>query len=302
MNDKKLTICLPTYNRYKFIKNQLAFFNNEFNDNKSLNEKVEFIVADNASNDCTADFLAQYKKENNFFNYVVNSENLGLVGNIVHLLNLAKTEYVWFVSDDDELNHGVVQQVVEIIENHNNPEYIFLNFLVFGNKNFTGKCGLREDSKKAALEVYREDYGSLILMTACIHKKNNLLEIQDNDMFKWLSAPLLYSFYSCSKGSIYLTNESWLNYRHGGASYASFKTVSKLKFEEFIPILESLPKFGYDKKEVKKTIKIFFKKQSHAHFLYNFINLSKSLRLYKYYSIKTFFKFPVNVLSYLKKG
>ena len=121
-------------------------------------------------------------------------------------------------------------------------------------------------------------------------------------MFNSLSAPLLYSFYSCTKGSIYLTNESWLNYRHGGASYASFKTVSKLKFEEFIPILESLPTFGYDKKEVRKTIKTFFKKQSHAHFLYNFINFPKSFRLYKYYTLKTVFKFPVNILSYLRKG
>ncbi len=301
MSKKRLTICLPTYNRYKFIKNQLGFFNTEFKNNKNLSEHVEVMVADNASSDKTAEFLVKYKKENNFFNYVINPENLGLVGNIVNLLDLADTEYVWFVSDDDELNPGVVQRVVEIIEN-NNPEYVFLNFLVFGKKNFTGTCGLRKDSKEAALEVYKEDYGSLILMTACIHKKNNLLEIKDNDMFRWLSAPLLYSFYSCTKGPIYLTNESWLNYRHGGASYASFKTVSKLKFEEFIPILESLPKFGYNKKDVRETIKIFFEKQSHAHFLYNFINLPNALRLYKYYSLKTVIRLPLNVLSFLKKG
>ena len=300
--EKKLTICIPTYNRLKFIKKQLVFFKNEFKNNELLAKHVEFIVADNASADSTADFLLQYKNENIFFKFVINSANLGLVGNIVNLLFLAKSEYVWFVSDDDDLKSGVVERILEIIENNNKPEFIFLNFLVFGKKNFAGKSSLRVDSKNAANEVFREDYGSLVLMTACVYKKRHLIELKDNTMFKWLSAPLLYSFYSCTKGPIYLTNEVWINYRHGDASDASFKTISKLKFEEFVPILEYLPKLGFDKSEIKKTIKVFFEKQSHAHLLYNTINLTNSLRLYKYYSFKTIFKLPINIIHYLKKN
>lgn len=300
--EKKLTICIPTYNRLKFIKNQLYFFNNEFKNNQFLSKKVDVIVADNASNDNTADFLFQYKNETHFFGYILNESNLGLVGNITNLLYIAKSEYVWFVSDDDELKTGVVSEIIEIIENNENPEFIFLNFSLFGKKIFSGQCGLRSDSNKAVNEIYREHYGSLVLMTACIHRKDNLMKLKDNHMFGWLSAPLLYSFYSSSRGPIYLTNKEWIIYRYGDASYSSFETISKLKFEEFVPILESLPEYGYDKFEINETIKIFFESQSHAHLLYNFLNLNNSLRYYKYYSFKSLYMIPVNMLYYIFKN
>lgn len=300
-SSKKLTICIPTFNRLKFIKKQLGFFNEQLENNKALIQDVEIIVADNASTDTTALFLSEYKKQHNFFNYLINSSNLGLVGNIINLLNVSKTEYVWFVSDDDDLNAGVVEKILGIIKENRNPEFILLNVSVLGKKNFTGKCGLRVDSKKAAMEVFREDYGSLVLMTSCVYKRKNLLELSDNVMFKWLAAPLLYSFYSSTKGPIYLTDEVWINYRHGDASYAGFKTYSKLKFEEFVPILEYLPKFGFDKVEIKKTIQIFFEKQSHSHLLYNVVNFTNSIRLYKYYSIRTFFKIPINIINFINK-
>ncbi|GAB1308197.1 hypothetical protein KH5_08800 [Urechidicola sp. KH5] len=298
---KQLTICIPTYNRLEFIKKQLEFFYNEFKDDNLLLNRVNIIIGDNASTDQTADFLSNYKRERDFFDLVINPNNLGIVGNINNLLELAETEYVWFVSDDDELRKGVVRNIFEIIDENKNLNFIFLNFLFFGNRIFSGKTGLRVDSKEAVNEVFREYYGSLILITACIYKKSNLLELRENEMKKWLSAPLLYSFYSSSKGPVYLTKKNWINYRDGQASYASFKRVSRLKFEEFVPILESLPKYGYDRKENIKTIKLFFEKQSHAHFLYNFLNFTNSLKLYKYYGFKAFLQFPFNVLDYLRK-
>jgi glycosyltransferase involved in cell wall biosynthesis len=301
IKEKKLTICIPTFNRLKFIEKQLGFFKEQFGNNKLLMPAVEFIVADNASTDDTAVFLSKYKNKHPFFNYVVNPSNLGLVGNVVNLLNLSKTEYVWFVSDDDDLKPGVVENILEIIENNDSPELIYLNYSLNGNSGFTGKEGLRVDSKKAVLDVFREFYGSLVLITACVYKRNNLNELSNNPMFEWLSAPLLYSFYSGAKGPVYLTNEVWIDYRMGNASYAGLKTISKLKFEQYVPILESLPKFGFDQFEIKKTIKLFFEIQSHAHLLYNFINLSKSLKLYKYYTFKTVLKMPLNIIRYLKK-
>jgi glycosyltransferase involved in cell wall biosynthesis len=301
IKDKKLTICIPTFNRLKFVENQLGFFKEQFKNNKLLMEYVEVIVADNASTDNTALLLSEYKNKHQFFNYVVNTSNLGLVGNVVNLLNLSKTEYVWFVSDDDDLKNGVVEKILEIIKNTGNPELIYLNYSLNGNPGFTGDEGLREDSKKAVLDVFREHYGSLVLITACVYKRNNLNELSNNPMFKWLSAPLLYSFYSGAKGPVYLTNEVWIDYRIGNASYSGLKTISKLKFEEYVPILESLPKYGFDKLEIKKTIKLFFEAQSHSHLIYNFVNLRNSLRLYKYYTFKTAFKLPIIIVQYLRK-
>ena len=177
IKEKKLTICIPTYNRLKFIEKQLGFFKDEFENNKLILKDVEFIVADNASNDDTALFLSEYKNKHQFFDYQINPTNLGLVGNVVNLLNLAKTEYVWFVSDDDDLKPGVVEKILEIIQNNDNPELIFLNYSLNGNSGFTGKEGLRVDSKEAVLDVFREFYGSLVLITACVYKRKNLNEL-----------------------------------------------------------------------------------------------------------------------------
>lgn len=298
---KIITICLPTYNRSNFIKNQLKFFENELKRNKEIKNNVNFIVSDNASIDDTAILLKDLNQKNNFFDFQTNNENLGLVGNIVELLNLSSTEYVWFVSDDDDLKEGILDEILKIIDEKNRPEFIFLNYSISCNKGFSGKSGYRLDSKNAALEIFREGYGSLVFMTSCVYKRKNLLELSANYMFKRLSAPLLYSFYSCSKGPIFITSDVHINFRPGNASYAGFRRNLKLKFEEYISILEFLPKFGYPNSEVKKTIQIFFEKQSHAHLLYNYINFMNSLRLYKYYRFKTLIKFPNNIINYIGK-
>jgi glycosyltransferase involved in cell wall biosynthesis len=295
---KILTVCIPTFNRSDFIKKQLAFFQGQIKKNEKIIEQVAFIVADHASTDNTAKFLSQYRENNTFFEYIINPSNLGLTGNIGTLLNASATEYVWFVSDDDELKDGVVEEVIKIINQNNHPEFIFLNYSFSGKKGFNGKSGYRPDSQDAALEVFQEAYGSLVFMTACVYKRRNLLELSQNKMFMWLSAPMLYSFYSCAKGPVFLSEDYWIYFNPDNASYAGLKRVLKLKFEEYIAILESLVSFGYNEKSVKKTISVFFECQSHAHFLYNFINFKHSIPLYKHYSLRAVIKIPKNIMSF----
>lgn len=299
--DKLLTVCIPTFNRVDFIKKQMSFFQSQIKNNKRLIEDVAFIVANNASTDNTAKFLLEYRKDNDFFEYITNSSNLGLVGNIVNLLNFLVTEYVWFVSDDDELRDGIIEEVLKIIKLYSNPEFIFLNYSSSGKKGFNGKTGYRSDSKEAALEVFQENYGSLVFITACVYKRRHLLALSGNKMFTWLSAPMLYSFYSCTKGSVFLSEDVWVYFHSDNASYATLKQVLKLKFEEYVAILESLVSLGYNARSIKKTITVFFENQSHAHLLYYFINFRHSLSLHKhYYSLKAIVKFPTNIISFFR--
>jgi glycosyltransferase involved in cell wall biosynthesis len=293
-NNKVLTICIPTYNRSEYIRNQLSFFHRQIQKNSNILNSVRFIISDNASTDETLEILKTLQNEYNFFEYTSNKLNLGLVGNIISLLNSANTKYVWFVSDDDIIKDGVIEEVINIISCNNAPEFIFVNYSFKGKKGFNGNTGIRFDSKNAALEVYQQAYGSLVLISSCIYKKENIIELNTNLMFQWLSAPLLYSFYSCTKGPVYITKEDWIIFNSGNASYAGFIRILKLKFEEYVTILEYLPQIGYEKSSVMKTIQFFFENQSHAHFLYNFVDFFKSIRFYKYYKLKTFFKIPIN--------
>lgn len=299
-NPKKLTICIPTFNRMEYIKKQINFFGTQIRNNKVLFEDVSIIVADNASTDKTVNFLSLYKKDFNFFEYVVNPSNLGLVGNIVNLLMISNTEYVWFVSDDDELKDGVIEEILKIIKWNNDPEFIYLNYRISDKIGFNGKTGYRLDSMEAALEIFQEAYGSLVFMSSCVYKKRNLLELSDNKMYKWLSAPLLYSFYSCTKGAIYISKDYWVNFHPNNASYSGLKRILKLKFEEYISILEFLPEIGYELDTTTKTMNEFFVNQSHSFLLYIFVDFQNALSLLKFYKMKAILKTPKNIFSYFK--
>ena len=84
MMSKKLTICIPTYNRLRLLKKQIAFLKSEINQNKNLLDDIDFIVCDNASEDDTDVFLKKLEIKNDFFKCYVNSKNLGLIGNVTN--------------------------------------------------------------------------------------------------------------------------------------------------------------------------------------------------------------------------
>lgn len=299
--DRLLTICIPTYNRKDFLENQLNFFQKQIEQNKQILDTVSFIVSNNSSTDGTLLMLNTWDKHLKYFEHYTNELNVGLVGNIKASLDRATTKYVWFVSDDDQLKDGIIEKVLYALSNFN-PEYLFLNYFVSKEQIKTGyseTSGYILNAKSTALEIFNESYGSLVFMTSCIYKRANILELNNDIMSSWISVPLLYSFYSCSKGPMYIIGEPLVIFNPGNASYAGIKRVLKIKFEEYIKILERLVEFGYNKNEVCKTIKTFFKKQSHSHFLYNFVNIRKSIKYYKYYNFSTFLFFPVNTIKYL---
>ncbi len=300
LNNKTLTICIPTFNRKTYLEKQISFFQKQISNNKKILDKVYFIVSDNASTDGTKSMIDSFDKKKIFFDFYSNSQNLGLVGNIIASLNRSETAYVWFVSDDDHLKDGIIELIIDAIHN-NEPEFVFINYLSKSKLGYKGAYGLQADSKNVALKIFNQSYGSLVFMTACVYKRKNLVELSKNEMFTWLSAPLLYSFYSCSKSPIFIIGEPMITFTPGNASYAGLKRILKLKFEEYIPILESLHKFSYEDTTILKAIKYFLTHQSHSHFLYNFINPINSFRLYKYYNIYTFLTIPLNMIKFLLK-
>tara|TARA_A100001015_G_scaffold5308_1_gene6713 strand:- start:31 stop:303 length:273 start_codon:yes stop_codon:yes gene_type:complete len=56
-----------------------------------------------------------------------------LIGNADFLLKKSKSEYVWFVGDDDVLVKGISKKIFEIFNKHNDISYIFFNHSCFKN-------------------------------------------------------------------------------------------------------------------------------------------------------------------------
>lgn len=95
---RTLSICIPTYNR----PNQLKGLNDRFL-SKVLDEYrdlVEIIVCDNSDTD-----IANQNKSNldARIYYSKNHQNIGVSKNLVRCVELAGAQYIWLLSDDDDI-------------------------------------------------------------------------------------------------------------------------------------------------------------------------------------------------------
>jgi len=113
MNNPILSICIPTYNREKFIRENLNILKNEIG-----NLQVELIISDNCSKDNTQDVVRNFIKEGLVCTYIRNKENMGGDLNFVQCFQKATGKYIWLLGDDDYLTKGSLKPIVEYLESH----------------------------------------------------------------------------------------------------------------------------------------------------------------------------------------
>ena len=108
----ELSICIPTYNRLKYLKGLLSGLLMQID---SLPEgTVELIVSDNVSTDGTADYLKSIKR--GYFRFWTNEANIGGDRNFLKCIQEAKGDYVWLVGDDDLVASDAVARVLKILD------------------------------------------------------------------------------------------------------------------------------------------------------------------------------------------
>lgn len=127
-----LSICIPTYNRAPYLKELLDSIVCQFNDPEIYNH-VEIIISDNASEDNTAEMVAEYQKKYKNIRYSRNKENIGAIRNILTVSGLSTGEYLWVFSDDDLHTGESLKTVIEFIKK-NTADLIFCNLTGFSEK------------------------------------------------------------------------------------------------------------------------------------------------------------------------
>lgn len=92
---ENFTILIPTFNRETILEKNLS---------KLLNQNFicKIIVLDNNSTDKTYEILKKYSSRKNLEVYK-NNKNEGFVFSFIKLLELAKTDYVVYLSDEDSI-------------------------------------------------------------------------------------------------------------------------------------------------------------------------------------------------------
>lgn len=177
-----LSICIPTYNREKFLPECLDSIvcQTRFN-----NWDIEIIISDNASTDNTWKIIKNYQKKYNNIKYFRNNENIWWILNVLKVVELASWKYCWLMSDDDTLedNKNIINNIINII-NENHIDLMFLKYSLYDKKlekivnkdplNFIDKNYFFE-SKKLFFDflIKKDNYSSMILfLSIYIFKKD----------------------------------------------------------------------------------------------------------------------------------
>lgn len=132
----KLSICIPTYNRAELLESALACLVPQVG---ALGGEVELVVSDNCSTDDTAEVVARAARECPI-RYHRNDENVGVIRNVLGIVEKAAGEFCWVMGDDDMVRGGGVRKLLEALRAHPGLDYFYVNYSI---DSFERRRGLR---------------------------------------------------------------------------------------------------------------------------------------------------------------
>lgn len=130
-----ISIAIPTYNRARRLEEALK---NLSAHPELIQDWVEIVVSDNASNDDTADVVASFtRRTGKAIRFGRNARNVGIDGNIHAVSRLATGRFLLLASDDDLLLPGALTYLRNLVATTPDLVFCFLN----GNS-FSGRFDL----------------------------------------------------------------------------------------------------------------------------------------------------------------
>lgn len=148
-----LTVGIPTYNRSKTLEKIILQLQKE-------KQPFDILVSDNNSSDNTQALVRKYQKTMHNLRYNRNEINLGFSGNILKLYELAKTRYIWFLADDDEVLPGAIDKIIQSLNKYK-PVVALFNHLKVDPYGKKYEEGVNKDVLYNGINEL-PDYGSII--------------------------------------------------------------------------------------------------------------------------------------------
>jgi glycosyltransferase involved in cell wall biosynthesis len=112
MNQKLVSICIPTFNSSEYIEDTLKSIINQTYKN------IEIIISDNNSTDDTYKIIQKYQNIDPRIRCFKNEINLGLFGNCNKLISLSRGEYIAIYHADDIYNSKIVEKEFDFLESN----------------------------------------------------------------------------------------------------------------------------------------------------------------------------------------
>ena len=104
-----LGICIPTYNRFKYLKTLISELIN------LDNSKVKIFVSDN----CSTDETPQYLESLDYCNVYIysNKFNIGGAANMLRVVEYSSCDFSWFLGDDEYISRSDIEKLIHFLQN-----------------------------------------------------------------------------------------------------------------------------------------------------------------------------------------
>ncbi|MCE9643416.1 MAG: glycosyltransferase [Candidatus Andersenbacteria bacterium] len=167
-----LSICIPTYNRPNQLRRLLQSIRAQYDN------RIEVVIGDDGNAEDTKKVLQEFSDIR--IVYFINEPRKGFAQNLLAVSWKAVGEYIWWISDDDQVAEGALGRVFEHLKMH--PPILWVNAESGINPGGEFKKNATDGylpSKDAGLE----EIGTLLtFISSIIFQKEKLLALNQDEL------------------------------------------------------------------------------------------------------------------------
>jgi abequosyltransferase len=127
---KLLSLCIPTYNRAKFLEESLQAIIRSIP--AEFEDKIEIVVSNNASIDDTEVLLGRFQEQYANLDWVIVQQkpNIG-PSNVTKVIEYASGEFIWIIADDDIVTPTSIPLILQKIQEFDKAGSFLINYAGF---------------------------------------------------------------------------------------------------------------------------------------------------------------------------
>lgn len=246
-----LSICIPTYNRSKYIRETVENIFQELSGMPSETLKeIEICISDNASTDNSVEILVDLKQKSPVaFSLNVNDTNLGVDRNILKVSEMSESEYVWLLSSDDLLENGALNYVYKFLKVHKDIDVLVMTDIAYDSSMTYRMHEVEEEGEDQILFFASQLDASMTiahpigLISHVCFKRSLWMKIENRESFigcLYIHTPIILSMVRDGARVAYILNPATIKFRFFNDSIVNelgwYKKISlMLDFTSKIP-------------------------------------------------------------------
>ena len=188
IQQKLLSICIPTFNRRTALNLLLAAIASEV---QGVEHLIELCISDNASSDGTKEFLKEWEPQEKIATRIhFNPINRGLDANVLQVLSMAEGKWMWLLGDDDLPYPDGLTKLLEFLVQIKDAQCVCL-YLPLGCKKGEEQNTLQYEPE-SSLDSKGLVIGPVVFISAIALKRSAFRSLNPKDIQKGLGTGFMH--------------------------------------------------------------------------------------------------------------